>query len=103
MRESACKQADQMLQAQHSGGQVQNKAVCPGFMPIDEWIDYWKPDSTQHESDKLHVDEMRSDLAWASQAISHMLATLRNIADSECGDGKQHAMHCLAEYGVNDD
>lgn len=73
-------------------------AACPGFSSIYEWIDYWQSDNTQHVSDKLSVDDMRADLAWASQTISHMLASLREVADART---ETHNVYRVAGIGKN--
>lgn len=81
-------------------------AACPGFSSFYEWIDYWQSDNTQHESDRLSVDDMRADLAWASQTINHMLASLRDIVDCPLeakpnySDAVQIAKNAIAEYGL---
>lgn len=80
--------------------------ACPGFTSIWEWIDYWCAGNEQFKGDRLSVDDMRSDLAWASQTINHLLAALRDIHDHPLKGMPDHcdavtvAANALQEYGV---
>ena len=73
-------------------------AACPGFSSIYEWINYWESGSTQHESDKLTPADMRAELAWASQTISHMLASLREVSEART---ETHNVYRVAAIGEN--
>lgn len=79
---------------------------CPGFTSIWEWIDYWCAGNAQYQEDKLSADEMRADLAWASQTINHLLASLRDIYDCPLeakpnyADAVRIAKNAIGEYGI---
>lgn len=80
--------------------------ACPGFTSIWEWIDYWCAGNEQFRGDRLSIDEMRSDLAWASQTINHLLSALRDIHDHRLKGSPDHcdavtvATNALQEYGL---
>jgi hypothetical protein len=78
----------------------------PGFVSIYEWIDYWQSGNDQWKTDDFEMDRAtRLELAWAAQSVSHMLATLRDIADmtpekSNVYDAARVAKNAMLEYGL---
>jgi hypothetical protein len=90
-----------------TGGIVsENQRTLVNECNIYEWIDYWQADNHQWESDAFEMNrETRIELAWASQSVSHMLATLRDIADmtsekQNVYDAARVAKNALQEYGL---
>lgn len=88
---------------------VAASSVCPGFTSVYEWIDYWEAGNEQHIKDKLSQSEARDDLAWAAQSLSHLIATMREIAELDYSraaiigaahDAVRKARNALAEYGL---
>lgn len=74
---------------------------------IYEWIDYWQTGNNQWKVDSFDMNEhARLELAFAAKAVSHMIATLRDIVDCpleakpEYADAVRTAKNALQEYGL---
>jgi len=81
-------------------------------LPLYEWVDYWSVNNNQWVQDGMVMKpEVRAELAWASHAIGHLVATLRRIAlldysraatNGAAFDAVRFANNALAEYSVEE-
>lgn len=88
----------------------ENQTTLIDECSIYEWIDYWQQGNTQCRVDVFKMNEhTRLELEFAAKAISHMLATLRDIADIDptnrsndaaVYDAVRMAKNAIAEYAI---
>ncbi len=55
------------------------KATAPGGLSFDEWCDYWKEGKDSYLADGMSPEQMREDLAFASTAMSDLLAACKAL------------------------
>lgn len=53
-------------------------------LTLDEFVKYWKRDSIQWRQDVLGINELRNDLAEASDVIQGLLEIIEELKNAPC-------------------